>query len=79
MANFRYTIIVGAALIDLSPFGRWKRYRVLNLPALDENDESNFDYANGRGMSTEQYKQRRAAMEEAGQINSPDIARIITS
>lgn len=55
-------------LLENNPNYASKRYRILNLPALDENDESNFDYINGRGMSTEQYKQRRAAMEEAGQI-----------
>ncbi len=40
-----------------------KRKRVLELPALDENDESLFDYDYGVGFSTEYYKQRRASFE----------------
>ena len=55
-------------LLENNPDYANVRYKVINLPALDENEESNFDYPNGKGMSTDQYKQRRAAMEEAGQI-----------
>lgn len=40
-----------------------KRYRIINLPALNENDESNFDYDYGVGYDTEYYKQRRASFE----------------
>lgn len=40
-----------------------RRYKVINLPALDENDESNFDYDYGVGFDTEFYKQRRASFE----------------
>lgn len=39
------------------------RWKSINLPALDENDESNFDYDYGVGFSTEYYKQRRASFE----------------
>ena len=55
-------------LLENNPDYKGVRYKVINLPALDENDESNFDYDYGKGMTTEQYKQRRAAMEQAGQI-----------
>lgn len=41
-----------------------RRFRVINLPALDENDESNFNYDYGVGFSTEYYRQRRASFEK---------------
>ena len=40
-----------------------RRWKVLNIPALDEQDESNFDYLYGVGFSTDYYKQRRASFE----------------
>lgn len=40
-----------------------RKWRFLNLPALDENDETNFDYDCGLGFSTEYYQQRRASFE----------------
>lgn len=46
------------------------RYRVINLTALDENDESNFDYAYGVGFSTEYYQQRRASFERNNDMAS---------
>lgn len=55
-------------LLETNPTYKNVRYKVINLPALDENEESNFDYDYGKGMTTEQYKQRRAAMEESGQL-----------
>lgn len=45
------------------------RYKVVNVPALDENDESNFDYSFGVGFSSDYYKQRRASFE-----NNNDLA-----
>lgn len=39
------------------------RYEVVKIPALNENDESNFDYMYGVGYSTEYYKARRATFE----------------
>ncbi len=41
-----------------------RRYRVISIPALDENDESNFDYPYDLGYSTEDYKMIRASFEE---------------
>ena len=46
---------------------RWKQ---INVPALDENDESNFDYACGVGFSTEAYQQRRASFERNNDMAS---------
>ena len=40
-----------------------RRFKVVNIPALNENDESNFDYACGVGFNTEFYQQRRASFE----------------
>lgn len=39
------------------------RYRVVNYPALDEHDESNFHYKYGVGFTTEEYQRRRASFE----------------
>lgn len=46
------------------------RYRVINIPALNEQDESNFDYAYGVGFSTDTYKQRRASFEHNNDMAS---------
>lgn len=46
---------------------RWKQ---INVPALDDNDESNFDYAFGVGFSTEAYQQRRASFEKNNDMPS---------
>ena len=40
-----------------------RRFKVVNIPALNENDESNFDYACGVGFDSEFYQQRRASFE----------------
>lgn len=47
-----------------------RRYRVINLPALDENEESNFKYDYGVGFDTEYYKQRRASFERNNDMAS---------
>ncbi len=39
--------------------------RFIHLPALDENDESNFDYPYGLGFTTEFYHQQRDIMDDA--------------
>ena len=46
------------------------RYKIINVPALNENDESNFDYAYGVGFSTEYYHQRRASFERNNDMAS---------
>ena len=47
-----------------------RRFKVINFPALDENDESNFDYDYGVGFSTEIYRQRRASFERNNDLAS---------
>ena len=46
-------------------YGESDRALFINLPALDENDESNFDYPYGVGFSTKFYHEQREIMEEA--------------
>lgn len=41
------------------------RARFITIPALDENDESNFDYAYGVGFTTRFYHEQRAIMDDA--------------
>ncbi|MCH5203122.1 MAG: hypothetical protein J1F03_00155 [Oscillospiraceae bacterium] len=49
-----------------------RRYKIIDLPALDENDESNFDYDYGVGFNTEYYHQRRASFERNNDMASWD-------
>lgn len=49
---------------------RERRYKIINLPALNEKDESNFDYDYGVGFNTEYYRQRRASFERNNDIAS---------
>lgn len=46
------------------------RKRIINLPALNDNDKSNFNYAYGVGYSTEFYRQRRASFERNNDMAS---------
>lgn len=43
---------------------RNRKWDAIVIPALDENDESNFDYPYDLGYSTEDYKMIRASFEE---------------
>lgn len=49
---------------------RGKRFRVINFPALNDKDESNFDYSYGVGFTTEFYHQRRASFERNNDMAS---------
>ena len=40
-----------------------RRFDVVNIPALNENDESNFDYLYDVGFSSDYYLQRKASFE----------------
>lgn len=51
-------------LLENKPEFANRRYKVISIPALDENDESNFDYPYDLGYSTEDYKMMRASFEE---------------
>lgn len=47
-----------------------RRYKIINLPAMDGNDESNFVYDYGVGFSTDFYRQRRASFERNNDMAS---------
>ncbi len=57
-------------MIETSPEYANLRYKVVNVPALDENDESNFDYDYGVGFDTEYYRKLRAQFEAGDDIAS---------
>jgi predicted phage terminase large subunit-like protein len=46
-------------------YGDSDRARFIVMPALDANDESNFDYANGVGFTTQFYHDMRDTMDDA--------------
>lgn len=46
-------------------YGESDRAKFLVIPALDDNDESNFDYAFGVGFNTKFYREQRGIMEDA--------------
>lgn len=46
-------------------YGEDERARFIVLPALDENDESNFDYGNSAGFTTKFYHEQRDIMDDA--------------
>lgn len=47
-----------------------RRYEIINLSALDEDDESQFDYDYSVGFSTEYYRMRRASFERNNDMAS---------
>jgi len=57
-------------LLENDPKYANRRWRVLNTPALNENDESNFEYDHDVGFSTEYYQQRRASFERNSDMAS---------
>lgn len=57
-------------MIETSPEFANLRYKVVNIPALNEQDESNFDYDHGVGFSTEYYRKLRAQFEAGDDIAS---------
>ena len=46
-------------------YGNSDRAKFIVIPALDDNDESNFDYAYGVGFNTQFYHEQRGIMEDA--------------
>lgn len=70
-------------------YGDDPRSRFIRFPAMNENDESNFDYGNSAGFTTQFYRQQREIMDDAswralfmnepvereGQLVSPDELR----
>lgn len=49
--------------LETKPEFKERKFETIIIPALNENDESNFDYEYGVGYSTEAYKQKRAEFE----------------
>ena len=49
--------------LETKPEFKSRKFESIIIPALNENDESNFDYEYGVGYSTEAYKQKRAEFE----------------
>lgn len=46
------------------------RVRIINIPALNEKDESSFEYLYGVGFSTDYYQKRRASFERNNDMAS---------
>lgn len=73
-------------------YGEDERARFITMPALDENDESNFNYPYGLGYTTEMLHQQRDLMDDAswralymnipverlGQLFAPDELQYFT-
>lgn len=57
-------------MLQNDPAFKNRRYKVINLPALNEDDESNFNYKYRVGYSTDYYKQRRASFERNNDLAS---------
>ena len=57
-------------LLQNDPQYRDVRWRCINTPALNANDESNFEYAYGVGFSTGYYLKRRASFERNNDMAS---------
>jgi len=65
------TLLIGTRWSVHDPLGRLEqmnadnpRARFVRFPALNENDESNFDYENSVGFTTAFYRQQREIMDE---------------
>lgn len=57
-------------LLENDPKYRDRRWKILNTPALNAEDESNFNYLYGVGFSTDYYHQRRASFERGSDTAS---------
>lgn len=70
----RWSVIdpAGVRMELLTNDERFKDYKwkAINVPALNENDESNFHYKYNVGFSTDYYKRRRASFERRGDTPS---------
>jgi len=65
-------LMIATRWSTMDPIGRLENYyadndraRFITIPALDENDESNFDYPIEAGFTTEFYHQQREIMDDA--------------
>lgn len=57
-------------LLENEPQYKNVRFKIINTPALDENDESNFDYDFGVGFTTQYFLMRRASFERNSDMPS---------
>ena len=51
------------SLLEDNPEFSNRRFKIISIPALNEHDESNFDYPYDVGYSTEDYRMMRASFE----------------
>ena len=51
-------------ILENNPEFKDRKFAAFIYPALDENDESNFDYDNGSGYSTQYFRRKRSEFEE---------------
>lgn len=63
-------ISIRRALLQNHETYAYIRHRILDLPALNANDKSNFDYDHGVGFSTEFYHARCASFERTNDLAS---------
>lgn len=57
-------------LLENDPTFKDRRWAVINVPALDENDESNFVYSYNKGFTSDYFKRIRASFERVGDMAS---------
>ena len=57
-------------MLENDPTFKDVRWKVINIPALNENNESNFDYAYGVGFDSDEYKRVRAGFERNDDLAS---------
>lgn len=57
-------------MLENDPSFKDVRWKVINIPALDENNESNFNYAYGVGFDSDEYKRVRAGFERNDDLAS---------
>lgn len=58
------------SLLETGEEFKTRRWKNICIPALDENDESNFDYPYKKGFSTETYRQKRESFERNNDLPS---------
>lgn len=59
-------------LLENDPKFKNRRFKIINVPALNENDESNLEYAFGLGFTTEYYQMVKASFDRGGDTASWD-------
>lgn len=57
-------------MLENDPTFKDVRWKVINIPALDENDHSNFEYTYGVGFDSDEYKRVRAGFERNDDLAS---------